>query len=78
MSTELRKAPHDDTVYSMMDKFLGLRMRHLLIEKDGAVIGMLSAGDVSRASLALKNEELKELNAYVSWEYYDNWRWPRR
>lgn len=75
MVTGLKSAPHTDTIIMLMDKFLGIRLRHLLIEKDGQYIGMLSTGDVIKASLMEKEQELKELNAIFSWEYYDNWRW---
>ena len=44
MTRDLIFAPHTDTVYNLMDKFLGLRVRHLLIEKDGKTIGMVSSG----------------------------------
>ncbi len=75
MTKNLISAKHDDTVYKLLDKFIGLRKRHLLIEKEGMTIGLISSGDTIRASLAEKDRELKELNAYISWEYYDNWRW---
>lgn len=68
-------APHSDTVYNLMDKFLGLRISHLLIEKQGEIIGMLSVGDVMKATLSEKTAELDRLNAMVSWDYYENWRW---
>jgi hypothetical protein len=50
-------------------------LRHLLIEKNGEFIGVLSSGDVMKANLNEKTKELEELNAMVSWEYYENWRW---
>ncbi|MBN2410868.1 CBS domain-containing protein [candidate division KSB1 bacterium] len=75
MTTNLISAPHGDSIYSLLDKFLGRRLRHLLIEKDGEYIGFLSTGDVIKANLWDKTRELKELNAIVSWEYYENWRW---
>ncbi len=78
MATELRSAPYDDSVYRLQDKFLGLRLRHLLIEKDGEYVGLLSAGDVMQATLIEKTREIERLNALVSWEYYENWRWDRR
>ena len=59
----------------LKDKFLGLKLRHLLIEKEGKYIGLLSIGDVIKASIQEKDQELKNLNAMVSWEYYENWRW---
>jgi signal-transduction protein with cAMP-binding, CBS, and nucleotidyltransferase domain len=75
MTRELIRAPHTDTVYNLMDKFLGLRVRHLLIEKEGEIIGMVSAGDVMKASIQEKDGELKQLNSMVGWDYYENWCW---
>jgi signal-transduction protein with cAMP-binding, CBS, and nucleotidyltransferase domain len=78
MVTGLISAPANCSVYMLMDKFLGLRLRHLLIEKDGEYVGMLSTGDVIKATLNEKNKDLKELNAILSWEYYENWRWSNK
>jgi signal-transduction protein with cAMP-binding, CBS, and nucleotidyltransferase domain len=78
MTTSLPSAPHTDTVYQLLDKFLGMRLRHLLIQKNGDYIGLLSTGDVIKASLQEKDQELKALNAIVSWEYYENWQWRKK
>jgi len=75
MTKDLIFAPHTDTVYNLMDKFLGLRVRHLLIEQDGETVGMVSSGDVMKASIQEKDGELKQLNTMVGWDYYENWRW---
>ena len=75
MTKDLIFAPHTDTVYNLMDKFLGLRVRHLLIEKDGETVGMVSSGDVMKASIQEKDSELKQLNTMVGWDYYENWCW---
>ncbi len=75
MTKDLIFAPHTDTVYNLMDKFLGLRVRHLLIENDGETIGMVSSGDVMKASIREKDGELKQLNTLVGWDYYENWCW---
>jgi signal-transduction protein with cAMP-binding, CBS, and nucleotidyltransferase domain len=75
MSAGILSAPYSDTAYSLMDKFLGRRVNHLLIEKEGQYIGLLSSGDVMRATLQEKTEELSRLNRMVSWEYYEEWRW---
>lgn len=75
MTKTLIFAPHTDTVYNLMDKFLGLRVRHLLIQKDGNTVGMVSSGDVMKASIQEKDGELKQLNSMVGWDYYENWRW---
>jgi len=75
MVTQLKTVPHTATVYQMLDKYLGMRIRHLIIEKEGEYIGMLSMGDVTRASLLEKTKELEELNTMISWEYYEDWKW---
>ena len=58
-----------------MDKFLGRRIRHLLIEENGKYIGMLSGGDVMKCVIHEKDAELKQLNSMVSWDYYEDWKW---
>ncbi|KPJ77244.1 MAG: hypothetical protein AMJ54_08660 [Deltaproteobacteria bacterium SG8_13] len=75
MSKPILSAPHSDTPYNMMDKFLGLRINHLLIEKEGSYIGILSSGDVMKAVIQDKSAELTQLRSMVSWEYYEEWRW---
>ena len=77
MTTDLLSAKYNENLYQLLDKFLGQRIRHLLIEKDGEYIGILSSGDVIRATLHEKDEELKEAKAIASWEYYENWKWER-
>lgn len=78
MTKKLVTAAADENIYRMMDKFLGLRFRHLPVEKNGQIIGILSAGDVIKAALMEKTREFDELNEMVSWEYYENWRWSKK
>jgi len=78
MTTGLKTVHHTATVYNMLDKYLGMRLRHLIVEKDGEYIGMLSMGDVIRASLLEKTGELEKLNQIVSWEYYEDWKWKAK
>jgi len=75
MTTHPISAPHTDTVFNLMDKFLGLRVRHLLIEEDGNIIGLVSGGDVMKCVIHEKDSELRQLNSMVSWDYYENWKW---
>lgn len=78
MSTPLRTAPHSTRIHKLNEMFLGLYLRHLPIEKNGEFIGLLSIGDVLRASLIEMDQQLKQLNAYVTWDYYENWREGRK
>ncbi|MEJ2282337.1 MAG: CBS domain-containing protein [Desulfobacterales bacterium] len=77
MTSPLQSAPHSTRIYKLEEMFLGLFLRHLLIEKDGEYIGMLSIGDVLRASLLNKDRQFRELNEFVSWDFYENWRLGR-
>ena len=71
MTTNLFSAPYNDPIYMLLDKILGKRIRHIFIEKEGKYIGILSAGDVTKACL---NERTREMES-VGWDYYENWRW---
>ncbi len=74
MSENLISANVEEQAFQLYDKFLGRRIRHLLIEEDGEYIGLLSVGDVMKANLRQKSEEFEELNHRVSLEYYENWK----
>ncbi len=77
MVTNLITAEHNESIYTLMDKFLGERLRHLFIKKNNQIIGLLSIGDVVKANLNEKTKELEELNAVFNWDYYNNWRWRK-
>lgn len=74
MTCNLIFASHDDPIYKLQDMMLGMRIRHLLIQKDKKYIGLLSAGDVTRASLNESESKLKS----VSWNYYEDWKWKKK
>ncbi len=78
MTKPLITVAHSETIYRLMDKLLGMRVRHLPVEKEGKIIGVLSSGDVIRAALLEKTHEFDELNHLLSWEYYENWRWKKQ
>ncbi len=78
MTTDLVSSPYTDSLYQLMDKCLGMRLRHLLIEKDGKFIGLLSAGDITRAHLMKKTDDLEALNKMANWDYYENWKFKKK
>ena len=78
MSTSLKYCGHNETLYQLQDKFLGMRLRHLLVQKNGEFIGILTPGDIMKTLLNEKEQELKKLNAMIGWEYYENWRWEKK
>ena len=77
MTKDLHSAAHDMTIPELKEMMLSLFIRHLLIEKDNRYIGMLSVGDIIRASLIAQDEHIEELRAHTSWRYYENWGWEK-
>ncbi len=45
MSAPLHWAPHDASLSTLEEMFLGLYIRHLPIQKEGRYVGMISIGD---------------------------------
>lgn len=78
MTTQLFTAPDDTPLLKLQEMFLGLFIRHILITRRRKAVGLLSMGDVLRASLLEKDSQIKDLNAIASWEYYENWGWDRK
>ena len=78
MSSPLHFAPHDANLTQLEEMFVGLYLRHIPVQKDGQFIGMVSIGDVLRASLLDKDRQIKQLNSLASWQYYENWGWDRK
>jgi len=75
MTRKLHTVDVDTSLIRLEEMFLGLFIRHLPVEKDGQIIGMISIGDVLRTSLLEKDRKIKELNSMASWQYYENWGW---
>jgi len=78
MSTPLRCVAHDTPLLKLKETFLGLFIRHLMVEEDGRQVGLLSIGDVLRASLLDQDRQIRELNAIAGWDYYEDWGWDRK
>jgi len=78
MTTRLYTAPDDTPILKLQEMFLGLFIRHILITQRRKTIGLLSIGDVMRASLLDKDTQIRDLTAMASWEYYENWGWDRK
>lgn len=77
MSVPVKTAAHNTPLLKLKEMLIGLFIRHIVIEKDGQYIGLLSIGDILRASLLEQDRQIKDLNAIASWEYYENWGWHR-
>jgi len=78
MTSRLHSVSHDTPLHKIEEMFLGLFLRHLPVDKEGETIGLISIGDVLRANLLQKEQQFKELNAFVNWDYHENWKWGRQ
>jgi CBS domain-containing protein len=78
MTPKLFTAPYNTPIIKLQEMFLGLFVRHILVTRKRETVGLLSIGDVMRASLLEKDLELRKLTAIASWEYYENWGWERK
>ncbi|MBI5577731.1 MAG: CBS domain-containing protein [Deltaproteobacteria bacterium] len=78
MTTRLYTTPDDTPLLKLQEMFLGLFIRHILITQRRKTIGLLSIGDVMRASLLEKDTQIRDLTAMAGWEYYENWGWDRK
>lgn len=78
MTTGLISVEHDADALQLADQFLGRRLRHLLVKRDGRYIGMLSSGDVLKAALRERADRVDEYSEIVKLEFYEKWRWQKR
>lgn len=74
MSRNPKSAEHDMTVDQLMDKFLGLHVRHLVVFKNKKFIGLLSIRDVFRNTLRERAEVLDKEQKVIQWNYYEDWK----
>jgi CBS domain-containing protein len=56
----------DDSVDSIMDLMTQGRFRHMPVRRDGALIGMISIGDVVKTRIADQEAEAEALKAYIA------------
>ncbi len=75
MTTELYSVSEEATLDEIKETMLGLFIRHLLIMKNNRYVGILSVGDIVRASLIAQDLHIKALRAHTSWNYYEQWAW---
>lgn len=66
MSTELATATPDQTVKHCMELMTERRLRHLPVIVDGAVVGLISIGDLVQAIISDQQEEIEQLEQYIS------------
>jgi len=66
MSTEVLTTSSSQTVNQCMEMMTERRIRHLPVIEDDRVIGMISIGDLVQAIIADQQEEIEQLESYIS------------
>jgi len=66
MSRAVRLIPGDLTVENCMALMTHLRLRHLPVEEDGEVIGIISLGDLVKETISEQSFLIEQLEAYIS------------
>ncbi len=66
MTAEVVTATTDQTVPNCMSVMTERRIRHLPVVEDGRVVGMISIGDLVQAIIADQQEEIEQLEQYIS------------
>jgi len=66
MSTEVLTTASSQTVNQCMELMTERRIRHLPVVEDNHVIGMISIGDLVQAIIADQQEEIEQLESYIS------------
>jgi len=66
MSTEVLTTSSSQTVNQCMELMTERRIRHLPVVEDNHVIGMISIGDLVQAIIADQQEEIEQLESYIS------------
>ena len=66
MSSPVITVGPQDSVSSCMRVMTDRRVRHLPVVEDGAVIGVLSIGDLVKAVIADQQEEIAQLQQYIA------------
>jgi CBS domain-containing protein len=66
MTAEVFTASGSDTVEACMEQMTEKRIRHLPVLEDQRVVGMISIGDLVQAIIADQQEEIEQLEHYIS------------
>ena len=66
MSTPVVTVAPDETIQRCMKVMTERRFRHLAVVDNGQVIGVVSIGDLVKAMLELQQQEIAQLQQYIS------------
>ena len=66
MSVEIMTATPEQTVRDCMTLMTERRIRHLPVVDEGDVVGLISIGDLVKAIISEQQEEIEQLEKYIS------------
>ncbi len=66
MTADVITASSQQTVNECMEMMTSKRCRHLPVVDDGELVGMISIGDLVQAIIADQQEEIEQLEHYIS------------
>lgn len=66
MTAPVRTCAGADSIGDLMERMTEHRIRHLPVEEDGALVGMISIGDVVKWRVNELEEEARHLEGYIS------------
>jgi CBS domain-containing protein len=69
MTTRLYTAAPDDTLLEVMRLMTDRRCRHVPVMEDGRLIGLVSIGDLTKATQHNLHQEVRELASYIGGPY---------
>lgn len=69
MTTRLYTASPDESLLDVMGLMTARRCRHVPVMQDGALIGLVSIGDLTKATQHNLRHEVRELASYISGPY---------
>jgi CBS domain-containing protein len=66
MTTNVKVCDDTHTVYQLMEIMTRGRFRHLPVEKDGVIDGIISIGDVVKKRIEQVEREAEEIRTYIA------------
>ena len=69
MSSPLITVEPTESIHSAMETMTGRRCRHMVVVEGGAMVGIVSLGDLVKHLLQEKEAEVEQLSSYISGNY---------
>lgn len=66
MTSPVKTCGASDSIGDLMERMTEHRIRHLPVEEDGVLVGMISIGDVVKWRVTELEEEARHLEGYIS------------